>query len=361
MNVLTFNLGSSSLKCAVHGVSATGEVAIAAASFERTGLESAAGAAGEAIAYVRNIEPAIEAVGHRFVFGGELDVPSLVNEEVMGRLEELEPLDPLHAPQSRSILRVAIEEFPTLPQVACFDSTFFRQLPPIARALPIPSGDSILRRYGFHGFSYESVVATLGERARGRTIVAHLGSGSSVAALSGGAPVDTTMGFSPLGGVVMASRPGDLDPGALLYLLEREGVGVRALREMLENRSGLRALAGGEGDVRELSEQARAGDARAAFAIESYVRSISKATGALTAVLGGVDAVAFTGGIGEHQPDVRAAVVGSLSHLGVELDERRNAANAREISRSGSRVVVHVVAADENRMIARHTFGLLRD
>jgi acetate kinase len=362
MNVLTFNLGSSSLKCAVHDVNSKRAIELFAASFEpKPRPKSAAGAAREAIAQVGSIGLAIDAIGHRFVFGGELDAPTMVDQTVVRRLEELEPLDPLHAPQAHSVLRAAIRGFPSTPQVACFDTTFFRRLPPIARALPVPSSDPLLRRYGFHGFSYESAVATLGDAVRGRTIVAHLGSGTSLAGLAGGKPVDTTMGFSPLGGVMMASRPGDLDPGVILYLLERERVDARALREMLENRSGLRALADGEGDVRELSERARKGDARAAFALECYARSISKAAGALATVLGGVDAVVFTGGIGEHQPDVRASIARALSHLGIELDDRRNAANAPQIGRPESTAAVHVVRADENRIIARHTFRCLRN
>jgi acetate kinase len=224
----------------------------------------------------------------------------------------------------------------------------------VARTIPIPVSDPIFRRYGFHGLSYEHAVTTLGDALRGRTIVAHLGGGSSLAALIDGKPIDTTMGFSALGGAMMESRAGDLDPGALLYLLERCGLTVDELRDMLERRSGLRALAGGEGDVQILSGRALNGDAQAAFALECYSRSIAKAAGGLVATLGGLDTIIFTGGVGENQADIRADVIASLCYVGATVEAVRNAAGAPVVSSPASKVCARVIRADENLAIARN-------
>ncbi len=356
MIVLTFNAGSSSLKYALHEIGAAGERQLRARGIEvaEGTAESAACATHDAAREIRGLGFGVDAVAHRFVFGGEMDEPTAITHAVRRRLEELAPLDPLHAPQALAVLDAARSAFPGAAQVACFDTAFFTALPPIARVLAVPSHDPLLRRYGFHGLSYEFVVGALGARLGRRAIVAHLGSGSSLAAFADGKPIETTMGFSPLGGVLMSTRPGDVDPGVLLYLSERAVPSRKLLREMLERRSGLRAIAGGEGDLRILVERAQGGDRQADFAVECYTRSIVKAVGALSAILGGIDTLAFTGGVGENLPAIRAAVAQPLRHLGVALDEARNAASASLISTAGSRVAVHVVATDENLMMARH-------
>ncbi len=338
MNVLSFNLGSSSLKYAVH--SATGETLeqLEGDTVSVPPNPCAAAAAAQRVIdqLMRRVVP-IDVVGHRVVFGGDDDAPSPVTAALFQRLERLSMLDPLHAPGSLAVIRQACAALEKATHVACFDTAFFRDLPQTAKALPIPSeGDPLLRRFGFHGLSYECAVSRLAGELRPRTIVAHLGSGCSVVALADGRPVDVTMGFSPLSGVIMASRPGDLDPGVLLYLLERGRYDVVGLRTMLEEESGLRALSNGEADVRLLSERT---DERAVFAIEMFVRSIAKAIGSLTVTLGGLDMLVFTGGIGEHNLSVRD-----------RIRERTRCLNPD--------VEVRVVAADENTVIARHAMSV---
>jgi len=273
-------------------------------------------------------------VAHRIVFGGEDDAPSIVTEELLHRLEDLMQLDPLHIPGSIAVVRRAREMLQDVIHVACFDTAFFHDLPQSARTLPIPTdGDPLLRRFGFHGLSYEYVVHLLAGQLRPRTIVAHLGNGCSLAALLNGRPIDMTMGFSPLSGVIMATRPGDLDPGVLLYLLERRTHdGGGRLRAMLENESGLRALSGGESDLRRLCERR---DAPAALAVEMFVFSVSKAIGALAVTLGGLDMLVFSGGIGEHNDQIRSEITARVRFLNLHID-------------------VRVVSTDENAMIARH-------
>jgi acetate kinase len=355
MKVASFNLGSSSLKCSVHEVTPDRVNCLFTSTYtNRSPARSAPTCTVEAISHIRSRGITIDAVGHRFVFGGEFDRTMPVDDVLIRRLESLASLDPLHAPQSLSVLRTSMECLPGVPQIACFDTSFFRDLPAIARTIPIPVTDPILHRYGFHGLSYEHTIVTLGDVLHGRTIVAHLGGGSSLAAFIDGKPIDTTMGFSSLGGVIMESRAGDLDPGTLLYLLERGGLTVGELRDMLERRSGLCALAGGEGDVQILAGRALNGDPHAAFALECYTRSIAMAAGALVTALGGLDALVFTGGIGEHQADIRADVVGSLSYLGAAIDETKNAGRAPVVSSPDSKVCVRVIRADENLMMARN-------
>jgi acetate kinase len=355
MNVASFNLGSSSLKCSVHEVTSSQPKCLFTSTYtNRSPARSAPTCTIEAIAHIRARGISIDAVGHRFVFGGEFDRTTPVTDVLIRRLEALQSLDPLHAPQSLSVLRTSMECLPDVPEIACFDTTFFRDLPVAARTIPIPISDPLFHRYGFHGLSYEHAVTTLGDALRGRTIIAHLGSGSSLAAFNDGKPVDTTMGFSSLGGVMMESRAGDLDPGALLYLLERCELTVEELRDMLERRSGLRALAGGEGDVQILSDRALNGDPQAAFALECYTRSIAKAAGALIATLGGLDTIVFTGGVGEHQADIRADVIGSLCYVGAAIDEALNSECAPVISGPASKVSARVIRADENLVIARN-------
>lgn len=334
MKVLSLNLGSSSLKYSVHEISGNSEARLLSRDVACSAQPQAASDAA-----IRAIEDASretgtpDAFGHRIVFGGTDDEPAEIGQALISRLESLQSLDPLHIPGAVAVIRTAAQRLPEVMQVACFDTAFYRDLPRTARAIPVPESDPLFRRYGFHGLSYESVCGSLGDKMRPRTIVAHLGNGASAVALADGKPVDMTMGFSPLGGLIMSSRPGDIDPGAILYLLERDGIAVTELRDILEARSGLRALSGGEGDVRKLCERE---DANAAFALHMFVRSVSKAVGAFATVLGGVDLLVFTGGIGEHNSRVRDAIVSRVSFLNERLD-------------------VRVVRSDENLSIARHT------
>lgn len=359
VNVLTFNAGSSSLKVGIYGVD--GERARPL--FARTlSMEpTAAGATAAVDATLESGLPseiAFDAVGHRMVFGGPEDAPAFASPELFNRLARYERLDPLHAPAALAALRTTHQRLAHLPNVLCFDTAFFLDLPERARILPIENPEPLfLRRYGFHGLSYEYVRATLGQRLGSRAILAHLGSGASLAALQDGKPIESTMGFSPLGGILMATRPGDLDPGVLLYLLEERRQSPAHLRELLEEHSGLRALSGGERDLRRLLE--RADDPRAVLAVDAFCSSVVKAAGALAALLGGLDTMVFTGGVGEHLAPIRSSIAGRLALFGMKLDEDANAVHADVISAPTSAVTVRVVATDENATIARATSALI--
>ena len=360
LNVLTFNAGSSSLKYGVYAVDS--ERARPIFSRAQSMEPTAAGASAATDAALASLLPtklSFEAIGHRMVFGGPQDAPTLASPALFKRLERYERLDPLHAPASLAALRTTHERFAHLPNVLCFDTAFFHDLPESARILPIENNEpNFLRRYGFHGLSYEYVRAALGDSLGSRAILAHLGSGASMAALRNGMPVESTMGFSPLGGLIMATRPGDIDPGALLYLLEERGQSAAELRRLLEERSGIRALSGGERDLRRLLE--RSNDPRAAFAIEAFCLSVIKAAGALAALLGGLDTFVFTGGVGEHLAPIRSTIVRGLAHLGVRIDSEANVRHAAIVSPASSPVTVHVVATDENATIARATSSFVR-
>lgn len=293
---------------------------------------------------------------HRIVHGGAHHVrPELATPGVLADLEDLVPLAPLHQPHNlRPVHRIA-ELHPDVPQVLCFDTAFHATVPDVARhfALPRTFLDQGLIRYGFHGLSYEHVVAVLpsivGAHADGRVVVAHLGAGSSLCAIHGGRSVATTMGFSPIDGVPMATRSGSIDPGALIYLL-RSGTTLDELDDLLNNRSGLLGYSGLSADMRTLLTSSST-DAQAAA--DLYCYRVREAIGALTADLGGLDALVFTGGIGENSPDVRSRVCQGLEWLGVRLDETANSSSAERIDASGASVAVAVVPADEASVLAR--------
>ncbi len=359
LNVLTLNSGSSSLKYGVYATGAAAARRVASWNDRRTpDLAAASTAASAAAADAIAGGVPIDAVGYRVVFGGLDDSPALVTAALVERLTQLVSYDPLHLPGALAGIIAARNAFPSIPHVVCFDTMFFRDMPQVAQQIAIPTDeDPYLRRYGFHGLSYEYLRTAIGAALPGRSIFAHLGSGVSLAALRDGEPVETTMGFSPMGGVIMATRPGDIDPGLLLYLIEKRGLDIASLRSMLEERSGIAAISGGEGNVQTLME--RRGDERAALALESFVRSVAKAIGGLATVLQGLDLLVFTGGIGEHLSPLRAAIAQPLGHLGVEIDDALNAAGSGTISTASSRVRVRVVPTDENAVIARLTHDLL--
>lgn len=353
MRVLCLDSGSSSLKFGLYDMPAETLVR----SGEAPGLRGAAQA--EALAGIIDASDSsagqVDAVGHRIVAGGpEFARPRAVDDALVAALASLVALDPLHLPAQLSLVRRARELLPSATHVACFDTAFFHDMPALAQRLPLP-GDAgrLLRRYGYHGLSYEYVVST--GLARGRAIVAHLGSGASMAALRDGTPVDTTMGFSPLGGLMMGTRPGDLDPGALLYLL-RSGAArdVDALGALLNERSGLRGVSATSSDMRELLARSSS-DERARDAVALFIYVAVKHAAALAAVLGGIDTLVFTGGIGERAAPVRAGICGGLAHLGVELDPASNERGDERISSERSGVRVLVVPTNESLIIARHT------
>ncbi len=285
--------------------------------------------------------------------------PVLVTDEVLDALEALTPLAPLHQPGSLGGLRRLAVMRPDLPQIACFDTAFHRTQPEIAAWLGLPRDlhERGVRRYGFHGLNYEHVADRLGQTdprlARGRVIAAHLGAGASLCALKAGKSVDTTMGFSPLDGLMMATRSGTLDPGAVLYLLQHEGLSADQAQDLLYRRSGLLGVSGVSGDMRTLLASDRA-EAREAVAV--FVYRAAREAAALIGVLEGLDGIVFTGGIGEHSPQVRAMIAGRLAWTGLTLDPALNArAGEGRISAEDSKVAAWVIPADEERIIARHT------
>ncbi|MBA3897353.1 MAG: acetate/propionate family kinase [Sphingomonadaceae bacterium] len=303
------------------------------------------------------------AVGHRIVHGGPDHVgPAAVTPDLLDALEALTPLDPLHIPHNLAPVHAIAAAGPRLLQVVCFDTAFHRTMPTVAQAvaLPIAIVDSGIRRYGFHGLSYEYIARQLArtapDLARGRVIVAHLGAGASLCALQRGVSIATTMGFSVLDGLVMATRCGSIDPGVILYL-GRMGHSFAEIEDMLYHRSGLLGVSGISGDMRTLLTS-EAAEARAA--IELFTYRIATEIGGLASALGGIDALIFTAGIGEHAPEIRAAICARLAWLGLNLDETLNAADAVRISAAASKIDVRVIATDEEAMIAHHTQAIIR-
>ena len=307
---------------------------------------------------------AIAAAGHRVVHGGTQFVqPVGITESVMAALEALTPLAPLHQPHNLAAIRAVAKVLPGLPQVACFDTAFHSTMPEVATWLPLPRAlrDAGLRRYGFHGLSYEFIAGRLRELspalAGGRVLVAHLGNGASLCAMQGGRSVETTMGFTALDGLMMATRCGSLDPGAVLYLLQARGLSVKDVEDMLYHQSGLLGISGVSSDMQDL---AASGDPRARQAIDLFTYGIVRCAGGLVAHMGGLDGIVFTAGIGEHDPALRAAVCAGLSWLGLMLDEPVNqAGGTARISAAGSRVETWVIPTDEEAVIARHTQAVL--
>jgi len=307
------------------------------------------------------------AVGHRVVHGGaEFSTPVEIDEPILARLEALTPLAPLHQPASLAPIRRITELRPDLRQIACFDTAFHRQIGPPANryALPLAFEAEGIRRYGFHGLSYESIAAQLaasGERASeaqtSRIIVAHLGNGASLCAMAGLRSVDTTMGFSTLDGLVMGTRPGALDPGILLYLMQEKHFSLGQLEELLYKKSGLLGVSGISADVAALE----ASDAPAAAeALELFAFQVARQSAALAATLGGIDRFIFTGGIGEHSPTVRRMIVDRLNWLGAKLDEQANNSGATTISTDTSAVHLERRSTREELMIARHVVTCIR-
>jgi acetate kinase len=292
--------------------------------------------------------------------------PEWVTPQLVEELRELTPFDPEHLPEEILLTEVFHQRFPKLPQVACFDTGFYRELPAVARWLPIPRRYAAqgVRRYGFHGLSYAFLLEELGRvagpgAAQGRVILAHLGNGASLTAVHGGKPVDTTMGFTPTAGLPMGSRTGDIDPGLVWYLARTEKMGAKQFNEMVSFQSGLLGISETSSDMRDLLER-EGQDARAAEAVAFFCYQARKWIGAFAAALGGLDTLVFSAGIGENCPGVRARICEGLGHLGVELDPAANEKNAAVISVESGRVAVRVMATDEEQIIARAVWGLLK-
>lgn len=299
-------------------------------------------------------------IAHRVVHGGSRHIgPARVDADLLASLAALIPLAPLHQPAALAGMRAALRRWPGVPQVACFDTAFHATLPEIARRLPLPEallGDEV-RRYGFHGLSYAHVMWSLGAEVPPRIVIAHLGNGSSLVAVKDGRAIDTTMGFTPTGGILMGTRSGDLDPGALFYLARQRGLSLDDLERICEHESGLRAV-GGTSDMRSLLAQASE-DPRAALAVEMFGYAIRKAIGAFAAAMGGLDLLVFTGGIGARAAPIRAKACDGLEAIGVHLAPSENQRDAARISSPDSPCDVRVVVADEESTMAREARALL--
>jgi acetate kinase len=324
-------------------------------------IPAALGTAGDWLRDELRISPM--AVGHRVVHGGpDYDRPVLIDHGVVARLERFVALAPLHQPHNLAPIRSLLANFPNLPQVACFDTAFHRTHDAVADhyAIPHQLHAEGVRRYGFHGLSYEYIAKTMQQiapdTAKGRVIVAHLGSGASMCALRGGHSAESTMGFTALDGLPMGTRPGQVDPGVVLYLISEKGMSASNVQNFLYRDCGLKGLSGVSNDMRELEASA---DPNAKLAIEYFVYRVGLNAGMLAAALQGLDAFVFTAGIGENSARIRASVADQLAWLGVALDPAENSRHARLISRSDSRIPVYVVPTDEELMIAQHTLSLL--
>lgn len=378
--VLAINSGSSSLKVGLYqnndghlsklvsgSVSGVGRVdgslKLTGADGEvlldrRYSLSTQQQALGEMMRALSVVSPGeLGAIGHRVVHGGpNLNSHQRITPKVFETLKASVHFAPLHIPPSLTLIEETGRLLPEVPQFACFDTAFHATLPPVAHHYAVPERfyEQGVRRYGFHGLSYESIVERLREDGElpHRLICAHLGSGASLAAILDGKSVDTSMGLTPLGGIPMSSRPGDLDPGVLLYILRKERFTVDALEEMLNHQSGLYSLSGGETDMQPLVVAREKGGPRATLAVESFAMSVRKFIGAYAAVLGGVDMLVFSGGIGEHSQVVRGLCCQGLEPLGITPGE------ASEPTPSGK---VRVMVADEEKQIARHCFRLLNE
>jgi acetate kinase len=324
-------------------------------------VATALGAGGTWLREKQKLEPI--AIGHRIVHGGpRFDRPVLIDKDVIAQLERYVSLAPLHQPNNLAPIRSIFARSPELPQVACFDTAFHRDHNALADhyALPKAFYDEGVRRYGFHGLSYEFVAGSLPQVAPkiagGRVIVAHLGSGASMCALAAGRSVESTMGFTALDGLPMGTRPGQLDPGVVLYLLQEKKMSADQIQKLLYGESGLKGLSGISNDVRDLEGNS---DPQARFALDYFAYRIALNSGMLAAAMGGVDGFVFTAGIGENSPSMRLRIVQKLALFGAVLDPDANAAGATSIAAQSSRIDICVIATDEELMIARHTLAML--
>jgi acetate kinase len=360
--IFVLNSGSSSLKFGIYQRGASDEEALLTGSADGIGhsngalhVRSSAGklllrregileSQNNALAAVaeeirKHIHAAPVAVGHRLVHGGpRLLTHQPVTPQVLDELRSATHFAPLHIPQALSLIAAAQSLFPSATQFACFDDVFHQTMPEVASHLPLPGRyhEAGVRRYGFHGLSYESLVHHFGAKLPERAIFAHLGNGASLCALQNSKSIDTTMGLTPTGGIPMGTRSGDLDPGVLVYLLRKEQLGADEIEDLVNHQSGLFALSSGESDVKSLEDRARSNDPEATLALNIFAISVRKAIGAYVALLGGVDLLVFTGGIGEHSNYVRSAVTSGLEFLGITRDK------------------IMIVPAEEERQIARH-------
>lgn len=376
--ILCLNGGSSSLKFAVYRFSGGAEEKIFSGAVEAIGEESGKAwlrsgdkarqeTSGKFPDHTTAVETMfaalqkqgaerLEAAGHRIVHGGpKFIMPQLIDEKLKAGLKELIPFAPLHLPDQIAMIEAVTAHFPELPQVASFDTAFHSRMPEVAQrfALPQKLWEQGIRRYGFHGLSYEYVVGKLGPELGQRAIIAHLGNGASMVALKDGLPVDTSMGLTPTGGFMMGTRSGDLDPGVLIHLL-KTGYSADQLEKLLDHQAGLLGVSGQTSDMKALLQKSRTDNA-ARMAVQMFAYQVRKFIGAYAAVLNGLDTLVFTGGIGERAAEVRGEICSGLECLGVTVDMKANTRNAEVISPPGTKCTLRVVQTDEDLMIARHT------
>jgi acetate kinase len=378
-DVLSLNAGSSSVKFAVDSARTPAGGALrgkldhigrngttlswrAGSEARDEPLPAAAGAAGAALMDWIEKRPefaAVAAIGHRVVHGLARTEPARVTPELLEELRRAVPYAPEHLPAEIGLIEAVAKRHPDLPQVACFDTAFHQGLPGVAQRLPIPRRYQAqgVRRYGFHGLSFAYLVEELErvagpQAAQGRLVLAHLGNGSSLAAVRGGASVDTSMGFTPAAGLVMGTRSGDLDPGLVSFLARSEGMSAERFDAMVNHESGLLGVSETSSDMRDLLARERS-DPRAAEAVALFCYQAKKWIGAFAAALGGLETLVFSAGIGERSAPVRARICDGLGFLGIEIDATRNAEHAPLVSADGSRVAVRVIPTDEERMVAR--------
>src|SRR6478672_8989805 len=376
--ILCLNGGSSSLKFAIYRFSDAAEEKIFSGAVEAIGedsgkvwlrsgdkaLQETSGKFPDHTTAVETMFAALqkqgverlEAAGHRIVHGGpKFIAPQLIDEKLKAGLKELVPFAPLHLPSQVAMIEAVAAHFPDLPQVACFDTAFHSRMPEVAQrfALPGKLWEQGIKRYGFHGLSYEYVVGKLGADLGKRAVIAHLGNGSSMVALRDGASIDISMGLTPTGGFMMGTRSGDLDPGVLLHLL-KAGYSADQLEKLLDHQAGLLGVSGQSSDMKALLQKSQTDNA-ARMAVQMFAYQVRKFIGAYAAVLNGLDTLVFTGGIGERAAEVRAEICSGLEYLGVALDTEANGRNAGVISLPGTKCTVRVLRTDEDLMIARHT------
>ena len=382
-HVLALNSGSSSLKFGLYRVRGVDTVCLLSgeaeglgetgASFHATDAQgatllhetSAMANAGAAVVRIGKLlsdrHVAVpNAIGHRIVHGGpRLREHRLIDAQVMTELKAAAAFAPLHTPAALAVIRFAEKHFAGLPQVACLDTCFHAAMPPVSSTLPLPRNlrAAGIQRYGFHGLSCESIVRQLGGKLPERLIIAHLGNGASITAVRNGVSIDTSMGLTPTGGLIMGTRSGDIDPGVLVHLMRQMKLDATAMEDLVDHRSGLLGLSGVSGDMRAL-QQVAASNGEARLAIDMFCYRVAKELGAMCIALGGVDQIVFTGGIGEHDLRVRAEVCARLSSLGVELDAARNQQGLGLVSRDASRCAVQALPSQEDEQIARHTWAL---
>jgi acetate kinase len=384
--ILAINSGSSSLKTSLYRIGNTEELLVSS-EVRRIGLPGSrirtvngqgktlldrcmdfpepSAALKATLEWFQQEHHTFDAIGHRVVHGGpRYTKPQLVTPELLAAMRQLTPIDPDHLPQAIAAIELARETHPSLPQVACFDTAFHRRMPRVAQLCPLPAHyyDEGVMRYGFHGLSYEYVMSELrrldGGMAKGRIVIAHLGSGASMVAVLNGESLDTTMGFTPTAGLAMGTRSGDVDPGVLLFLLQQKKMTAGAVNDLLNRQSGLLGISGLSADMQDLlaCEQS---DPRAALAVDFFCLRAKKYLGAYAALLGGLDMVVFTGGIGEHAYLIRERICSGLDFLGIEIDRTRNQQNALTISTTNSQVTVRVIKTNEELVIARHSAAVI--